>query len=118
MAENHPPPRPILRRSAQLAIQFFVLAEVRAHEALPQPAVVGDMEVEELVRDDVVLKLLPQLEKRGIERQPARRRVRGPLRRHRSHRNRRHVCTELIGPRENACFERGLVGINHGRSGS
>jgi hypothetical protein len=72
MAQSHPPPRPILCRSAQLAIQFFVLAEVRPHEALPQPSVVGDMEVEELVGDDVVLKLLPQLKKRGIERQPTR----------------------------------------------
>ena len=58
MMAGHPPPRPILY-SAQLSIQFFVLAEVRPHEALPQPPMVGDMEVEELVRDDIVLELLP-----------------------------------------------------------
>ena len=46
--------RHLLRVFAQSAVESFIIAQMRSHEALPQLAVVRHGEMQELVDDDVV----------------------------------------------------------------
>ena len=44
-------------KSLQPPFQNLMISEVRPHEALPELPVIGDVEVQQLVDNDIVLKL-------------------------------------------------------------
>ena len=51
--------RIITYKMAQLALQLLVIAEMRAHEALPKLPVVRGMKVKQLVNYDIILEFPP-----------------------------------------------------------
>ena len=62
-------PRPLYLRGdlPQSFFPLFVVAEVGAHEALPQFAVIGHMEMQEFVDDDVVAEVFVEIEEFGFK---------------------------------------------------
>ena len=70
--DRHPgrslPPSLYPRRNLlKLLFLLFIVAEVRAHEALPQFAVIGHAEMQEFVDDDVVAEVFVEVEEFGVE---------------------------------------------------
>ena len=54
-----------------MAFKVFIVAEMGAHEAFPEFAVVGDGEMEEFMHNDVIPKLLVEIEEFTIKVQVA-----------------------------------------------
>lgn len=61
---------------------LLIVAEMRAHETLPELSMVRNEEVQQLVHDDMILKLIGERHERFIEGQAARGRVGRPFGRH------------------------------------